>query len=537
MLNKILYLIVLINLTAFSQTILDIQKFRIHPGTVTQTEPVATVNSQNSSLIFASDVTINVSDGFRSEGVYISTDGGFNWTGNDTCNGASIINHGGDPGVAITDSGRLILSHIGNLFPGMYSNYSDDMGITWSNNYTISSNSVEDKGALAIDNSSQSNYKNRLYRAYVDYVNISVQISISTDNGLSWSQPMQVNPSPPTRSTGSSIAIGNNGTVNICWAGVTSSTDSHEDYIGFAFSTNGGQNWSVAQNIIDINGIFGFLPEKSNIRVNSIPQIAIDNSGGSRNGWLYIVTTEKNHSPAGSDPDIILYHSEDGGNSWSQGIRVNQDPINDGKIQYFPFLDVDNFGDLNILFYDDRYTTSDSASVFLARSTDGGDSWNEYEINNSTFKPKPIPGAASGYQGDHIALLSNESQLNAFWMADYSGVYQVWTSVIDRNILGIKENRIDQPLSCDLYQNYPNPFNPTTTIEYNLSSSGFVSLKLYDVKGSLLTELVNEYQLSGKHRIKVSDRLSNGKNLSSGVYFYRLTTQNFTQTKSMILLK
>ena len=95
--------------------------------------------------------------------------------------------------------------------------------------------------------------------AYVDYVNTSVQVSISSDNGVNWSQPAQVNPNPPTRSTGSSIAIGNDGIVYLCWAGVTSANDTHEDYIGFGVSSNGGQSWNYTQSIIDINGITGLL--------------------------------------------------------------------------------------------------------------------------------------------------------------------------------------------------------------------------------------------------------------------------------------
>ena len=54
------------------------------------------------------------------------------------------------------------------------------------------------------------------------------------------------------------------------------------------------------------------------------------------------------------------------------GLRVNKDPINNGKIQYFPALDVDSTGGINILFYDDRNTTSESAEVWLATSADGG---------------------------------------------------------------------------------------------------------------------------------------------------------------------
>ena len=288
-----------------------------------------------------------------------------------------------------------------------------------------------------------------------------------------------------------------------------------------------------------MNGIAGLLTEKSNIKVNGIPQIGIDNSGSQRDGWLYIITTEKNNTPAGSDPDIILHRSTDGGSTWSGGIRVNQDSLNNGKVQYFPNLDVDQYGNLNILFYDDRNTTSDSASVFLTRSTDGGDSWTEFEIANTTFKPKPIAGGSSYYQGDHIALISNENQLNAFWMADYTGIYQVWSVVIDRNILGVENQKNDKPISFSLLQNYPNPFNPATKIKYSIhvvethrDASLLTSLKVYDVLGKEVATLVNEEKPAGEYEVEF-----NATDLPSGIYFYTLRAGDFSSTKKMILIR
>ena len=532
MIKRIFVLLVLLNIVILPQTLLDVPKFRIYPGSMTQTEPVATVHPQNSSIIFASAVTINITNGFRSEGVYTSSDGGYTWMGNDTCTGPSIVNHGGDPGVVVSNNNRLILSHIGNLFPGMFTNYSDDMGETWSAAKTITSNLIEDKGTLAVDHSAQSTYQGRLYLAWVDYVNVSVQTSYSTDDGDSWTQPMQVNPTPPTRSTGSSIVTGTDGTVYLCWAGVTSNSSFVEDYIGFARSTDGGTSWNVNQNIIDMNGIAGLLAEKNNIRVNSIPQIEMDRSGGTRDGWLYIVTTEKNNSPAGTDPDIILHRSTDNGASWSQGIRVNQDPVNNGKIQYFPFLNVDESGNLDIIYYDDRNTTSDSAAVVIARSANGGDNWKDYAIKNSTFKPKPISGGTSGYQGDHIAILSNDTHLNAFWMADYSGVYQIWSSVIDLTLLGTIDGNSRPPEDFALYQNYPNPFNPSTVIRFSIPKESFVTLKIYNSLGQEVQTLVQSLQHSGDHEVSFKPR-----HLSSGVYFYTLRAGDFQDSRKMLLLK
>ena len=86
--------------------------------------------------------------------------------------------------------------------------------------------------------------------------------------------------------------------------------------------------------------------------------------------------------------------------------------------------------------------------------------------------------------------------------------------------------------SYRLEQNYPNPFNPSTTINYNLPVQQHVSLKVYDVLGNEIATLINVEQNAGSHSIDF-----NASQLGSGVYFYRLETGNFAETKSMILIK
>ena len=531
--------------TSPAQSILDVQKIRIYPGTVTQTEPIAAVSPVDPSFIFASAVTININNFFKSEGVYTSTNGGLTWTGNDTCTGSYYLNHGGDPGVAITNTGRLILTHIGSLFPGVYSHYSDDSGKTWSDAFTVFSDPVDDKGSLTIDNDPGSPYYGKLYLVWVELAYpYGVQTSYSTNSGVSWSIPDTINRGAPGRCTGGSAATDRNGNVYVTWASVTNDFPVHEDFAGFASSTNGGTIWNYDQNIFDMNGINGTLSSKGNIRVNGLPQIEADNSGGERDGWLYIVTTEFDKSPAGSDPDIILHRSTDNGNTWSEGIRVNQDQLNNGKTQYFPFLAIDENGGLNVLFYDDRNTTPDSADVFLARSTDGGDSWNEFEISGTRFKPKAIAGGSSNYQGDHISLLPIGNKLHAFWMADYTGIYQVWSSIIDLNLTPVKENEPNVVENFKLYQNYPNPFNPITKIRYTIPTfPSFpllskerdvrVRLKVNDVLGNEVATLVDDYKPTGSYEVEFD-----ASKLPSGIYFYRLQTSNgFTSTKKLVLLK
>ncbi len=83
-----------------------------------------------------------------------------------------------------------------------------------------------------------------------------------------------------------------------------------------------------------------------------------------------------------------------------------------------------------------------------------------------------------------------------------------------------------------LAQNYPNPFNPTTSIEYQVASIEKVSIKVYDILGREITTLVNEVKSPGTYEVKFD-----GSNLSSGTYFYRLSSGNFTQIKKMLLVK
>jgi hypothetical protein len=86
--------------------------------------------------------------------------------------------------------------------------------------------------------------------------------------------------------------------------------------------------------------------------------------------------------------------------------------------------------------------------------------------------------------------------------------------------------------SFELYQNYPNPFNPITTIDYMISTSCDVNLKVFDILGNEVATLVNEKEQAGVHSARFI-----GNNLSTGIYFYRLEAGMFTQTRKLMLLK
>ncbi|MBK8551427.1 MAG: T9SS type A sorting domain-containing protein [Ignavibacteria bacterium] len=94
------------------------------------------------------------------------------------------------------------------------------------------------------------------------------------------------------------------------------------------------------------------------------------------------------------------------------------------------------------------------------------------------------------------------------------------------------EINIGIPSSYDMSQNYPNPFNPSTTINFDVPTDGNVSIRLFDMSGKEVATLVNEVKTAGYYSVNF-----NASSLSSGVYFYNISSNNFTATKKMTLLK
>jgi hypothetical protein len=107
---------------------------------------------------------------------------------------------------------------------------------------------------------------------------------------------------------------------------------------------------------------------------------------------------------------------------------------------------------------------------------------------------------------------------------DYNGNYRYY-DLSNEVIIGM-------PVKFSLEQNYPNPFNPSTVIGYQLPVAGFVSLKIYDISGSEVAQLVNEVKEAGYYSVKFD-----AKGLSSGTYFYKLTTDKFSDVKKMTVIK
>ncbi|HCY76757.1 MAG TPA: hypothetical protein DHV28_12625 [Ignavibacteriales bacterium] len=114
-----------------------------------------------------------------------------------------------------------------------------------------------------------------------------------------------------------------------------------------------------------------------------------------------------------------------------------------------------------------------------------------------------------------------------------AGTYGRSMYKIDLNLVTDVNNPQPQFITgFSLYQNYPNPFNPTTKISWQSSAAGHQTLKVYDITGKEIATLVDEYKSAGNHEINFD-----ASSLSSGVYLYKLSSENYSDTKKMLLLK
>ena len=148
-----------------------------------------------------------------------------------------------------------------------------------------------------------------------------------------------------------------------------------------------------------------------------------------------------------------------------------------------------------------------------------------YRYDNTFSLPAEL--VSSGHNGPADIFYNQLDNILA--VPNYYSNFVDFVPIIPADV----EEVYDQiPQKVVLSQNYPNPFNPVTTIDYKITRPGFVLLKVYDVLGNEVSTLVNENRNAGKLSVEFD-----ATGLTSGIYYYRLISDEFVETKKMILLK
>jgi len=542
-----------------------------------QNEPSVKISRSDPNRVVAAwrDFRTGVNPPLRRVGFSLSTDGGETWSVSELL--PQIIPSAllsSDPVVDVDINGNFYIYTVSlNDFTGsgeLWVFKSTDGGETFNEVYQMTNTTAfEDKEWTATDLNPASPFANNLYCSWTRFSGgTEILLVRSTDEGINWSTPVSV--SDESSVQGSFPAVGPNGELYVVWR--------HSGQIMFDKSTDGGIT-------------FGTDLVVSNAPSAWFPHMAVDLSGGPRNGYIYVTWNDERNG----DDDAFVCYSSDSGDSWSTPIRVNNDPVGNGKIQYWPSIAISELGEITILFYDTRNTSSNSfIEAYIARSIVRFGDYIAIDAYGGNVVPVWTDERAGGFDMDIYTAVINPIvpvELTTFSAKVRNGkTILKWQTATELNNLGFEiERSLNQETwrtigfveghgtttesqsysfadigiggtvyyrlkqidfdgtyefsfvievnsatvtTMDLEQNYPNPFNPNTNIKYQVGNDRFVKLEVFNSLGEVVATLVSEFKQAGTYQMSF-----NGEILPSGVYIYILKSGNFIQSKKMILLK
>lgn len=293
---------------------------------------------------------------------------------------------------------------------------------------------------------------------------------------------------------------------------------------GVFWSSDGGNNFTRASglsNNIFAPNIFSYSYMLGKDPYNTLKRYGyfLGNGGGfyvsndEGKNWVLmnqVVSGFKNPGTLSINPDVQnlfylaisgsgLFVTTDGGNSW------NNEP------GWVSAEQVDSRGNLIVAFGE---KTGDQFNKIYA-STNSGNSWGEITDQNHR-----LPNTTS--------LTINPYNHNQLWIGTAgSGIF-----IFEGLTIGIRRISSGIPKSFELYQNFPNPFNPKTVINFSIHQKALVKIMIYDILGKEVKTILNEIKIRGEYSVDFDASL-----LSSGVYFYRMVSDHFSDCKKMVLIK
>lgn len=255
----------------------------------------------------------------------------------------------------------------------------------------------------------------------------NIMFSLSRDSGATWSKAQKINEISgecldDSGTTEAAVpAIDQAGTIYVTW--------SNQGVIWFQRSKDNGKTW-LKHDIPAAKQYGGWDMSIPGLgRSNGMPVLMVDNSKGPNAGSLYVVFADKRNGE--NDSDIFITRSRDHGDTWTKPQRINQDPA--GKQQFLPWLAIDpSTGYLYVVFYDRRAYGDLQTDVYLAYSTNGGQTFKETKISETPFTP-----TEKSFFGDYNNISASKGIIAPVWTRMDNGKTSVWTAVIkQRELIG-----------------------------------------------------------------------------------------------------
>ena len=510
-----LFLIIISVTTSFAQFTNVVISNQFSPN-----EPAIVIDPNNTDHMFAAANLNNY---------YVSNDAGVTWSEN-LLNSPSY-GVWGDFSLLIDNNSNLYTFHLSNPPAGSWIDRivcqkSTDNGLTFNNGsfFGLNGNKDQDKEWCTIDRNNGNIYvfwtEFDAYGSTSSTCETRMMFVKSTDNGDTWSTPLKINEvngnceDVDLTVEGAVPTVGPNGEIFVSWAG--------PEGIVFNRSTDFGDTWLTQDIFVDAmpNGWDYSIPGID--RCNGFPITKCDVSGGDNNGTIYINWSDQRNGT--NDTDIWLKKSIDNGDTWSQPIRVNDDGI--GNQQFFTWMDIDQTnGNIYIVFYDRRNHSDNNTDVYLASSTDGGNTFINTKISESPFLPN-----SSVFFGDYTNISAHNGIIRPIWARLQNGDLSILTALINEGNLLANNDFIEEEI---IFNNYPNPVKEENYISFKLKHEANVDLKIYNILGEEIASIINNESYEfGKHVLKISLK---DYQLKQGVYFYRLKIGNQIKTKKMIV--
>jgi hypothetical protein len=398
----------------------------ISADTAPQNEPSVRISHKNPNRVVAAwrDFRTGVTPAVRRVGYSFSNDGGATWSAPNLLpqDPEPFVRHS-DPAVCVDTAGNFYIATVAVTEGGdgklvvFKSNPSFDF---FDQSYFVPTDTLPnfyDKEYIECDLSPSSPYVNNLYVVWK-----GVGFSRSTNGGVDWSD--SVRPSDPgAPADAPDLCVGPDGLVGVIWRSILGVDTS---YLRFDRSTDGGVTFGTDVVIDTIIYNYDCL---SGSLDPGFPSIAADITSGQFSGKLYAVWS----SAREGDYDIILKSSTDGGATWSDRRRVNEDPVGNGRHQFWPWIAVDDRGVVTIVYYDNR-NTPDSCTItdtYLAYSWDGGLTFTNVLLT-TVQSPKNMPNGEVRF-GDYIGIDSWGGHTIPVWTDERGGGFDqdVYTAVLD----------------------------------------------------------------------------------------------------------
>ncbi|HEV8361466.1 MAG TPA: sialidase family protein [Candidatus Thermoplasmatota archaeon] len=318
---------------------------------------------------------------------------------------------------------------------------STDGGETWGGFVNVvesdDAQTILDKQWFAVDPSNPQN----LVMTWIHFTPAVAEffIAASFDGGTVWTPPLLLGEVGAPLHQFAMPQFASDGTVYVIWRSFGALPDPGlplpigapgTSQIMFTKNVPGTPGFQPA---VPIQAVHDITVDNAEYRVNSLPVLAIDTTGGERDGNLYIAWPDQQ----GEQADILLIRSEDGGQTWSAPVKVNSD-AGDAD-QFMTWVTVDEEGGVDVGFYDRSYAPgNDLLDLTVARSTDGGATFTSLRASDASWAVPEGCYHQAGFPfiGDYVGLAAGGGVLHPFWADGRLGRCDIFTAAMPYAMFG-----------------------------------------------------------------------------------------------------